>query len=238
MQNHSETYLYLIPTPLDNDNILKWITKFHIDIIKNIDVFIVEELRTARRFLKAVGYEGNFDNVNFFILNEHSSADEIFECFKPLEEGKNVGLLSEAGMPCVADPGSLIVEMAHKKNINVCPLPGSASIILALAASGFNGQNFVFHGYIPIDKNTRKNFIRDIELNSLKTGQSQIFIETPYRNQSLFNLIIVLAKKNTKLCIAMGIGGKNEFIKTKSVQEWQKSDMQLAKVPAVFILSA
>ena len=232
----SSASLFLIPTPLANDNISKWVTSFHIEIIKSIDVFIVEELKTARRFLKAVGYEGNFDNVDFFILNEHSSLNEIDECFKPLAAGKNVGLLSEAGMPCIADPGSLIVAMAHDKNINVCPLPGSASMILALAASGFNGQSFVFHGYIPIDKNARRNFIRDMENIAFKNGQSQIFIETPYRNQSLLNAMYEVLKINTKLCIAMGIGGNNEFIKTKTIEEWKRANIQLPKLPAVFIL--
>lgn len=234
----SKSCLYLIPTPLDNENTLKWVNAFHIEIIKKIDVFIVEELKTARRFLKAVGYEGNFDNVTFYILNEHSAPEDIDECFKPLLEGKNVGLLSEAGMPCVADPGSVIVSLAHKSNILVCPLPGASSIIMALASSGFNGQGFVFHGYIPVDKNLRRNFIREMEKNLFKSGQSQIFIETPYRNQSLLLAIFDVALKSTKLCIAMGIGNKSEFIKTKSIEEWKKLNIQLPKIPAVFILGA
>ena len=139
-------------------------------------------------------------------------------------------------MPCVADPGNIIVAMAHKHEIKVTPLPGSSSLFMALAASGLNGQNFTFHGYIPIEKNARKKFLCQIELTAIKTKQSQIFIETPYRNQSLLDTILSICKPSTLLCIAINIGSMSEFIKTKSINEWKKLNIRISKEPAVFIL--
>jgi 16S rRNA (cytidine1402-2'-O)-methyltransferase len=229
--------LYLIPTFLSESALSQTISPFNTDVIKGISEFIVEELKSARRFLRSVGYQRDFNEVLFFELNEHTHLSEIDDYLQPLINGKNMGLISEAGTPCVADPGADLVLLAHRNNIKVVPLNGPNSILLALMASGLNGQAFTFHGYLPVDKNERKLALRSIEKEAGLSGKTQIFIETPYRNNQLFEAITNTCNPELKLCIACNINSQDEFINTLSLNEWKKSVPDLHKKPAVFLLN-
>jgi len=228
--------LYLIPSLISDIEISKSIPQYNVEIINSIDIFIVEEIKTARKFLKKCNYPQSFDNITFFELNEHTQEYEIIDYLKDIEKGKNIGLMSESGVPCLADPGSLIVKMAHQKNIEVIPLVGPSSVLLALIASGFNGQNFTFHGYLPIDKIKRANKIKEIERNAYQYNQTQIFIEAPYRNNQLLENILSVCKSDTLLCIAVEISGENSFIKTKSISDWKRNPPDCNKKNVVFLL--
>ena len=207
-------------------------------VLSEIKYFIVEDLRTARRFLKKVNKNIDIDALTFFVLNKHTDKREIESFIQPLTKGSNIGLMSEAGVPGVADPGAEIVALAHDNNIQVVPLTGPSSIVLALSASGLNGQNFVFHGYLPIKQHERIRKIGRIEDYSKKNRQTQIFIETPYRNNQLIKDILDTCRSETKLCIACNISAENEFIKTKRINQWQKEIPDFHKQPAVFLLQA
>lgn len=228
--------LYLIPSLLGNENYEDYLPNRHRKILPSAKYFIVENIRTARRFLKHGGYIDNFDDITFFILDKHTKAEDYSIFLNPAKQGHNIALLSEAGCPCIADPGAIIVDMAHKENIKVVPLIGPSSIMLALMASGFNGQNFVFHGYIDIKTNERRKRIIEIERAIYNKNQTQIFIEAPFRNQALFEAILKTAKPHSKLCIAMDITLENEFIKTLSIQEWRKKNININKRQAVFLM--
>ncbi len=228
--------LYLIPSFLSETEYDNVFPVFNREIILTLDEFIVEELRTARRFLRKIGYKKDFDKTQFHILNEHTDLTVIEKYLKNITSGKDLGLLSEAGTPCIADPGAEIVRIAQQMNVQVVPLIGPSSIFLALMASGFNGQNFVFHGYLPIDKKERKKKIMEIEQNAKKYDQTQIFIETPYRNNQMFQGIIEACASETLLCIACNITGDDESIITKKVKDWRKTEPSLHKKPAVFLL--
>ena len=230
--------LYLIPTTLGNNNTDKVIPQYNYSIIDSLEEFIVEELRSARRFLRKANYKKDFDEVIFNVLNEHTRPEESVYYLESLKIGKNVGLLSEAGVPCVADPGAEIVKRAHKYNIRVIPLTGPSSIILSLMASGFNGQNFAFVGYLPIKENERIKKIKELENLSFTKNQTQIFIETPYRNTQVFNTLIKVCSKNTQVCIASNLTLENEYIATKSIFEWKKLKPEIHKKPTVFLISA
>ncbi len=208
------------------------------EIINSIKYFIVEDIRTARRFLKKIDKEINIDELIFFALNKHTDKNQISEYLKPVFEGNNIGIISEAGTPCIADPGNIIVGMAHNFNIKVVPLVGPSSIVLAMMASGLNGQNFAFNGYLPIKDNERKNKIKTLEIISAKENQSQIFMETPYRNNKLLKEILNTCRKDTFLCIASNITAKNEFIKTMTIDEWKTNIPDLNKKPSIFIIHA
>jgi 16S rRNA (cytidine1402-2'-O)-methyltransferase len=203
--------------------------------INTLKIFIVEELRTARRFLRSSGYTQNFDDVTFFVLNEHTDSREI-ETYLDMISKDSIGLLSEAGVPCVADPGSEIVALAHRKNIPVVPLVGPSSILLALMASGLNGQNFCFNGYLPIDKKERERRLKDLEQLAIRENQTQIFIETPYRNNHLFESILNVCSPNTCIGIAANITQENAIHQTKTVSEWRKKPIDLHKQNAVFLI--
>ena len=230
--------IYLIPTTLGENTASRSIPEYNLEVINKLDEFIVEELKTARRFLRSIGYTKSFDDeVTFHLLNEHTDKNENFEDFlKSVKTGKNIGLLSEAGCPCVADPGSLIVEIAQSKNIRVVPLVGPSSILLSLMASGFNGQNFAFLGYLPIDKTARVKKIKEIEKSIYQNNQTQIFIEAPYRNNHLFADIISNCDGETKLCVAAELTLPSEFIKTKSINLWKKSTPDINKKNTIFLL--
>ena len=230
--------LYLIPTTLGNNNTDKVIPQYNYSIIDSLEEFIVEELRSARRFLRKANYKKDFDKVIFNVLNEHTRPEESVYYLESLKIGKNVGLLSEAGVPCVADPGAEIVKRAHKYNIRVIPLTGPSSIILSLMASGFNGQNFAFVGYLPIKENERIKKIKELENLSFTKNQTQVFIETPYRNTQVFNTLIKVCSKNTQVCIASNLTLENEYIATKSIFEWKKLKPEIHKKPTVFLISA
>ena len=232
-----EHALYLIPNTLGECETSKVLPAINIDIIREIKHFIVEDVRTARRFLKKVDSNINIDELQFYTLNKHTSPNELSSYLEPLEKGFDMGVISEAGCPAIADPGAEVVKMAQTKNLKVVPLVGPSSILLGLMASGFNGQSFAFVGYLPIQGNERTQRIKQLEKRAKTENQSQIFIETPYRNQKLLSEILSTCQGNTKLCIACDITLESEYIKTKSINEWKKSALpDLNKRPSIFIL--
>ena len=228
--------LYLIPTIIGARTQEATLPSSILEAIKKIDVFIVENLRTARRHIKQLDREKNIDTTIFYSYGKHDNLN-LGENFLPhILSGQDVGLLSEAGLPCIADPGSEIVAYAHDFQIDVVPLTGPSSILLALMASGLNGQNFAFTGYLPIDKSERKKTIRQLEELAKKTNQTQIFMETPYRNNQLISTLLKTCKNNTKLSIASNITLSDENIKTKTISEWKQTKINIHKKPAIFLI--
>lgn len=226
--------LFLIPVPIADENAGNFIPEYNGNIVKSLRHFIVEDAKTARRFLKFYGYSP-IDAAQLYLLNEHTAAGDVSGLLKPLLAGEDVGLMSDAGCPGIADPGAEVVEMAHKKNIDVIPLVGPSSIVLSIMASGFNGQNFSFAGYLPIDKNARHKKIKELETLATKQSQAQFFIETPYRNDQLFESLLNSLSPQTRLFIGKNISGPGQFLKTKSITEWkQNGNPGLSKVPVVF----
>ena len=228
--------LYLIPTTLgesDPMDVLPQTVKRAIDFI---DHYIVENEKTARRFIKAVNTQKVQAELKISLLNKHTEVSEHNAMIKPCLEGINVGLMSEAGCPGVADPGAVIVKIAHEKGIQVVPLVGPSSILLAMMASGMNGQSFAFNGYLPIDKSDKKSALKNFEKMSSDKNQSQIFIETPYRNNKLLEDILSALQPNTHLCIAADITLPTEYIKTLRVADWKKTKVDLHNRPTIFII--
>jgi 16S rRNA (cytidine1402-2'-O)-methyltransferase len=228
--------LYLIPVTLGETEISKVLPPYNKEIITSIRYFIVENIRTARRFLKQTDAEIDIDSLTFYTLNKHTSATELSGFLKPIADGNSIGIISEAGCPAVADPGADIVAIAQKKNIPVVPLVGPSAILLALMASGFNGQSFAFHGYLPIDAGERAKTLKILEQRIYSENQTQLFIETPYRNGKLVEDILKTCKPATRLCIAADITLAGEFIKTKSIAEWKKQVPDLSKRPCIFAI--
>lgn len=228
--------IYLMPTPLDEYD-SQWVLEGIIPILKDTSCFIVEELKTARRFLRSVIKDFDIDNSTFYVLNEHTNKEDTRLFLNPIYEGKNIILMSEAGCPGVADPGESIVLKAHEKGIEVKPIIGANSIILALMASGLNGQNFTFHGYLPIDRHELIRFLKKIELDSKTTKYTQAFIETPYRNEKMFLTLLETLNPKTLLCVAASITGKSEYIHTFTVEEWKTKKPNIHKKPAVFLIN-
>jgi 16S rRNA (cytidine1402-2'-O)-methyltransferase len=228
--------LYLIPTLLGESAPELVLPSGTIQVLQSLDILIVEQVRTARRLLSKIHIPRPIDDIQFFELNKHTSPFEIKSFLKPAIEGKSIGLLSEAGTPCVADPGAVVVELAHQSGIRVIPLTGPSSIILALMASGFNGQSFAFHGYLPIQANERERTIKMLEKSAISTSQTQIFIETPFRNMQLFEALLKHCHPATMLCIAANISIENEFIRSLTIEEWRKQSPQLHKIPTVFLI--
>ncbi len=237
MKDLSKGVLYLIPTLLGDTRIeLAWPAGHH-EIINSLDVFIVENIRTARRFLKQAGYTTAFDEVNFHVLDKHTMREESMSFLNEAVAGKNLGLLSEAGCPCIADPGQVIVARAHELGIEVRPLTGPSSIMLALMASGMNGQAFCFHGYLPIQKKLRVKKIKDLEKASRESGATQIFMETPFRNMQLLEDMLKNCHPETRFCIAADLTTSNQYIRTHAIVQWRKTHIpNLHKRPAVFLL--
>ena len=229
--------LYLIPTILGDNTQLATLPVSILNHIKEIDVFIVENLRTSRRHIKKIYPEKDMDSTTFYAYGKHDTLNLEQDFLPHILNGKNVGLLSEAGLPCIADPGSKIVEYAHDFRIDIVPLVGPSSILLALMASGMNGQNFAFTGYLPIDKNERIKTLRRLESLTKKTGQTQIFMETPYRNHQLFDSILKSCNNNTRLCIASDITLPTEKIKTKTIIEWKQTTIDIHKKPTIFLIA-
>ena len=229
--------LYLIPTTLGETNLNSVLPIGNSQIISNLKYFIVENLRSARRFLKQVNREIDIDELTFFELNEHTNLVDLQSFIAPLLNGNDVGIISEAGCPCTADPGAAVVELAHKKGIKIVPLVGPSSILLSLMASGFNGQNFAFNGYLPIDKKARIHKLKILENRALSENQTQIFIETPYRNNQLLQDIVENLKPQTKLCVACELTTTNEFIKTSQLSDWKKNKADFNKKPAIFLMA-
>jgi 16S rRNA (cytidine1402-2'-O)-methyltransferase len=227
--------LFLIPVSLGDEN-AELISAFNKKIISGLDVFIVENAKSARHFLRSAGFEKAFDEVIFFEINKHESDFDNTDFLKSIDEGKNIGLLSEAGCPGVADPGAEIVELAHRKKIQVVPLIGASSILLGLMACGFNGQQFAFHGYLPIEKSERIKKIRGLEKESVQKNQTQIFIETPYRNNVLLEALLQNCLASTQLCVGVNLTLPDEKIISQTISAWKKSKHDFNKQPAVFVL--
>jgi 16S rRNA (cytidine1402-2'-O)-methyltransferase len=229
--------LYLIPSTLGDNSELNAVLPINIQrtTIK-LKIFIVEELRTARRFLKRIDNTIDIDLLTFLEYNEHSVKTDVSPYIAPLLKGHDVGLLSEAGLPCIADPGQEIVREAHSHGIEVYPLTGPSSIMLALIASGGNGQNFAFNGYLPVDKYARRNKIRQVESIAKQFGQTQVFIETPYRNNQLLEAIIENCHDETLLCVAVDITLPTQNVICKPIKLWKKKKTDINKKPAVFVM--
>lgn len=229
--------LYLIPVTLGDDNIAAALPPTAVSMAQSLDIFVVENEKTARRFLGAIKTSKPVRELTLLTLNEHTTEREIPALLAPLRAGQDVGLMSEAGCPGIADPGAQLVALAHQTGIRVVPLIGPSSILLALMASGFNGQRFTFLGYLPSEKTGRVQRLREIEKNSQKNHETQIFIETPYRNQHLLEDILTNCHASTKLCIACNISLTGECIISKTIAEWKKGELpDLRKQPAVFLL--
>jgi 16S rRNA (cytidine1402-2'-O)-methyltransferase len=237
--NQSQGKLFLIPTTLGSfDTIGRALPNYNTEVIHSIDIFIVEQVRTARRFLSRLKHPVKIDDMEFFELNKHTNEDEVFSFLYGIKGGKSIGLLSEAGTPCIADPGAAVVKIAHELKINVVPLVGPNSIVLSLMASGFNGQNFTFHGYLPIDKSALSKKLKEIEQKAHRANQTQIFIETPYRNNQMLSSIISTCSANTLLCVATDLTLLTETIVTLPISDWKHRKPDFHKKPSVFLIYA
>lgn len=229
--------LYLIPTPLGENDPAEVLPRQVLERACSLRCFVVEELRTARRFLSRYGLKGHIEELDFHVLNEHTAPAEV-EAMLPLFDGQDVGLLSEAGLPAVADPGAALVALCHRHGIEVVPMVGPSSLMLALMASGLNGQSFAFRGYIPAKTDERRAALKDLEKQSRALNQSQILIETPYRNDALFTDMLQGLSPATRLCVAADITLPTQLIKTETVAQWRKTPLTIGKRPCVFILLA
>jgi 16S rRNA (cytidine1402-2'-O)-methyltransferase len=232
----SKGKLYLIPTPLGEGDPARVLPASVLEVIPTLNCFVVEELRTARRFLSAAGLKGHIDELEFHELNEHTRPQDVEVFAKLFEEGRNVGLLSEAGLPAVADPGALLVALCHRHGIEVVPLVGPSSLMLALMASGLNGQSFAFVGYIPAKTEERRAALRTLEKRSASARQTQILIETPYRNDSLMADLLACLNGHTRVCVAANLTCPDQFIQTHTVAEWKSKPVTIGKRPCVFLI--
>lgn len=229
--------LFLIPAYLSEESPLEYFAPAIKEYILKTDYFFVENEKTARKVIKFFAPEKKQSDLKLFLLDKYSESTDLKEAQQLMKSGQDFGLLSEAGLPCIADPGNLMVKWAHENNIKVIPINGPSSIILALIASGFNGQEFTFHGYLPIDKEQKKKQMQFLESQVQKNGYSQIFMETPYRNNQLLEDLIKFLNPNTKLCIAANINHPSEeLIKTQKISDWKNKKPELHKIPAVFVL--
>ena len=229
--------LFLIPAYLSEESPIDYFAPSIKEYILKTDYFFVENEKTARKVIKFFAPEKKQSDLKLFLLDKYSESNDLKEAQKLMKSGQDFGLLSEAGLPCIADPGNLMVKWCHENNIKVIPINGPSSIILALISSGFNGQEFTFHGYLPIDKEQKKKQIMFLEHQVQKSGYSQIFMETPYRNNQLLEDLSKFLNPNTKLCIAANINHPTEeFIKTLKISEWKNKKPGLHKIPAVFVL--
>lgn len=228
--------LYLIPTTLGDNEPLDVLPLLVKKVIDELDFFIVENEKTARKFIKKISPTKSQQILKLFSIDKYANQIEVKTFLDPCLKGVSVGLLSEAGVPCIADPGAEMVQLAHQKNIKVIPLVGPSSILMAMMASGFNGQNFAFNGYLPIDSNDRKKSIKNLEKLSKENNQSHLFIETPYRNDKMLEDLKNTLSPNTMLCVACDITLQTEYIKTLSIEAWKKETVNLHKRPTIFII--
>lgn len=231
-----DTALYLLPVTLGDTELNTVLPAYNIEIIQGIKHFIVEDVRSARRFLKKVDREFDIDSLSFYPLNKHTSAEDISGYLKPLLAGQSMGVISEAGCPAVADPGADVVAIAQRKNLKVVPLVGPSSIILSVMGSGFNGQSFAFQGYLPIEPGERVKRIKQLEQRIYSENQTQLFIETPYRNHKMIDDLLQNCRPQTKLCIAANLTCEGEYIKTRAISEWKGKVPDLSKIPCIFLL--
>lgn len=228
--------LFLIPVTLGEISPLEVLPLSVKKVVEMVDDYIVENEKTARRFIKSIHPSKSQPTLNFSVINKFTEETELPSFLQACLEGKNMGLMSEAGVPGIADPGADVIAIAHEKGIRVQPLVGPSSILMAMMSSGLNGQNFAFNGYLPIDKQERRKKIKDLESISMKQYQSQAFIETPYRNNKMIEEMLLSLNGKTKLCIACDISLPTEFIKTLSVESWKKQIPDIHKRPAIFII--
>ena len=232
----SKGKLYLIPNILAPNTAEMVIAPQVKEIIKNTHYYLAENIRTARRYISSLNLEINISTLHFEVLDKRTQEKEMAALAAPLLSGHDLGIVSEAGCPGIADPGALAVSYAHKKSIQVVPISGPSSLFLALMASGFSGQKFTFHGYLPIDRKERINAFKQLESQAKKDGSTQLFMETPFRNQKLLEDLLAHLLPDTPLCIAKNLTGADEMVRTLTVAEWKKSMPDLHKVPTVFLL--
>ena len=230
--------LYLIPSPLGDNDPAEVIPAPTLELVSHIGTFVVEEVRTARRYLSKAGLKGHIAELEFHELNEHTAPEEVEGMAALFDDGRDVGLISEAGLPAVADPGAALVALCHRIGVEVVPHVGPSSLMLALMASGLNGQSFAFIGYLPAKTDERRNALKAIEKASSAHRQTQLFIETPYRNDSMLTDILQVCQPSTRICIAADITMPDAFIKTKRVSEWRKENITIGKRPCVFLMLA
>jgi 16S rRNA (cytidine1402-2'-O)-methyltransferase len=228
--------LYLIPTVIADETQQVVIPAHVRNVLPSIQHFLAEDVRTARRYLSSLKVFESIETLHFQVLDKKTKEGELKAFFKPIEEGNNLGVLSESGCPGVADPGALAAKYAHEHEIVVVPLVGPSSLLLSLMASGLNGQKFAFHGYLPIGGKERVQTILELEKESKRKSQTQLFIETPYRNQTVLNDLIKTLNPTTKLCVAYDVTGRNELIQMKAVSEWRMQALTLDKLPCVFLV--
>lgn len=232
-----EAALYLIPVTLGDTPLERVLPSYNRTVVLGIRHFIVEEVRTARRFLKQVERSIDIDALTFYPMGKHADAALFARYLEPLRRGEPVGVISEAGCPAVADPGADVVAVAQREGLKVVPLVGPSSILLAVMASGFNGQSFAFHGYLPIEPTARAKALKRLESQAVNENQTQLFIETPYRNARMMADIMRACRPQTRLCVAAGLTTPQEYIRTLTVKQWRETKMpELAKVPAIFVL--
>ncbi|MDE6715587.1 MAG: SAM-dependent methyltransferase, partial [Muribaculaceae bacterium] len=233
---HSSPCLYLFPVPLSSGDVGRVLPELNIQIIRDIKYFVVENVRSARRFLKKCDSGIDIDSLTFFELNRHTAVADIAGFLAPMAAGNSMGVISEAGCPAIADPGADVVAIAQSRGYRVVPLVGPSSILMSLMASGFNGQSFAFLGYLPVDNEARLKRWKILEQNIARLDQTQIFIETPYRNNKLIAEMIRVLSPSTKLCIASDITGENESIITHTIAEWRNIKYDYDKVPTIFLI--
>lgn len=229
--------LYLIPSPLGENEPAEVIPATVLEFLPSLKIFVVEEIRTARRFLSKAGLKGHIEELEFHELNEHTTAEQV-EAYASLFERGDVGLISEAGLPAVADPGAALVALCHRKGIQVVPFVGPSSLMLALMSSGLNGQSFAFLGYLPAKTDERRNALKSIEKQSASRHQTQIFIETPYRNDSMMADLLQICSPQTRICVAANITMPDAFIRTMTASQWKKNPITIGKRPCVFLILA
>lgn len=228
--------LFLIPSPLGDNDPAEVIPAGVLSMLPSISTYVVEAVRTARRYLSAAGLKGHVQDLEFHELNEHTTPEEVEALMKLFDDGRDVGLITEAGLPAVADPGAQLVRLCHRHGVEVVPMSGPSSLMLALMASGLNGQSFAFLGYLPAKTEERRQALRSIEKHSSTARQTKIFIETPYRNDSLLADILSVCRADTEVCIAANITMPDAFIRTKTAGEWKKSVPTVGKRPCVFLI--
>lgn len=230
--------LYLIPVTLGDTSIEQVLPPYNHDIIMQIRHFIVEDIRSARRFLRKVDREFPIDDSTFMEMGKHADVRQFSQYLEPLRKGHSVGVISEAGCPAVADPGADVVAIAQKEGLSVVPLVGPSSMILAVMSSGLGGQSFAFNGYLPVDPADRAKKLKALEARAWNEGQTQLFIETPYRNLKMFQSLLASLRPQTRMCIAAGITTQEEWIKTFTIEKWKKQQLpDLSKVPAIFLIN-
>jgi 16S rRNA (cytidine1402-2'-O)-methyltransferase len=236
MNQKTSGTLYLVPKTISAESPGNVIPDNVLEVTRKLKYYIVEDARTARRYLSAIGSSHPIHEIQLFILNKHTNTEDIPGFLIPLKNGEDMGLMSEAGLPAIADPGAVIVSLAHQKNFRVVPLTGPSSIFLALMASGLNGQSFAFNGYLPIDRSEKEKQIHFFENRAYTENQVQAFIETPFRNDKLLSDLLRTCRNETLLCIAKDITGENESIITRSIADWKKERLLPGKQPTVFII--